>query len=352
MPYPGALPLVDDFNRPDGEVSSGAGAAIWGGSIIVGAPNGLNIGSETLFASGGNGRTLASFGPDMAIDVTLATLMAQNEGYVFLATRINGASSWSGYGAIFIRVGANSYIHQIRRYDNGSSTVLGGAASTQALALGDQLGFSAVGSLLTLWRKPSGGEWEELATREDGTYTAAGPIGIELTSTTRLDNLHVGPFKEEAKVVLDGEALLSGAGTLTAEGSQAASGSADLSGAGTLSAEGSIALLGEASLTGTGTLQVEGSICMSGEALIQGSGTLEATGTLRASGEALLTGTGDLQVTGAARSSGEALLTGEGVLTVVGEIVGGASYGNRGSAAYGAAPGATYGERGPGGYQE
>jgi hypothetical protein len=192
--FPEAAKLVDDFNRADGNVYAGAGGALWSSTGLNGGANGLNISANQLFATGANGYTLGSFGPDVEVVIDLPTLMAQNEGYVFIAARVQepGSGTWDGYGAIFIRVGAGEYLHQIRRYDNASSTVLGGTASTAALAAGDQLGFSAIGSVLTLWRRPSEGAWEKLASREDATYSAAGPVGIEVTSSTRLDNLFIG----------------------------------------------------------------------------------------------------------------------------------------------------------------
>lgn len=192
--FPEAAKLVDDYNRANGSVHVGAGEAIWSSGGINSGANGLNIESNQLFASGGNGRTVSSFGPDVEVVTELPVLMAESEGYIFIGIRIQeaGTPNWDGYGAIFIRVGPSSYIHQIRRYTNGNSTVLGGTASTTTLAAGDQLGFSAAGKVLKLWRKPSGGAWEELGAREDSTYTEAGPVGIEMTSTTRLDNLLIG----------------------------------------------------------------------------------------------------------------------------------------------------------------
>jgi len=191
-PFKGAV-LLDDFNRDDGSVYVAGGASIWSTGAVAPGSNGLNITGNQLYASGADGRTLDDYGPDVGVYMTLATLMGEGEGYVFVPLRVHeaGTSTWDGYAAIFIRTGALSYIHQIRRYIDGSSTVLGGTVSSQALAAGDKIGFKVLGEVLSLWRQPSGGEWEELGSREDATLTEAGPIGLETTLGTRLDDLYV-----------------------------------------------------------------------------------------------------------------------------------------------------------------
>lgn len=190
MAFPAAGVLLDDFNRGDGNVNVGAGEALWSPEGINSGSNALNVVSNLLAASGGNGRELAKSGPDVFRWIDLPVLMASNEGYVFFSARATTGGNWNGYGFIFIRTGASSYVHQFRRYTSGSSTVLGGTASTTALGAGDKIGFSVEGKILKLWRLPSGSEvWEELASREDTTYAGDGYCGIEMTSTTRLDNL-------------------------------------------------------------------------------------------------------------------------------------------------------------------
>lgn len=192
-PTLGEAVLFDDFARADAGVLTG-GPQWAAGGINTGTQN-LVTKSETVATQANNtgGRTAANFGPDVETLVEIKTpLMAAGENYNFMAFRINepGTGNWDGYGVIFIRVTTNTWLHQIRRYLNGSSTVLGGTASTMALAVGDQIGYKALGSKLYLLHKPAGGAISVLAMREDVTYSAAGPVGFEFSSTNdRYDNV-------------------------------------------------------------------------------------------------------------------------------------------------------------------
>lgn len=142
----------------------------------------------------GNGKYGTSFGADQEVYCKLLTTLSTGD-YVFLAARISQTPSdtnhWQGYGLIYI-AGTG---WQLRRYDAGASTVLGTTVTTPALASGDSIGMSVVGSTLTAYRKPAGGSWTALFTRTDTTYSAGGQIGVELgdtTATMRLDDFGGG----------------------------------------------------------------------------------------------------------------------------------------------------------------
>jgi hypothetical protein len=373
MSFPQVTTLIDDFNRPAGGVNQGAGAAIWGGGINS-APNNLNIDGEgQVFASSGNGRTLADFGPDCEFFIEVPEIPASNEGYIFLAARIQNPeiNEWGGYGLIAIHV-PGEWIWQIREYQGGGHNTIGGTLSGQALAPGDLMGFHLEGNVMTgLWQ-PNGGEMIGVGSRENNEFSEAGPIGMETTSGCRLDNLRGGTLGEEPEpIVLDGEAELTGSGSLDAQGAIALSGAADLAGAGDLEATGSIlfdasaalsgdgslegtgsvALSSGATLTGDGSITAEGSTAVSGSANLTGSGDLEGEGHLTANGEASLNGSGLLDGEGSQRHNSGAELVGTGTLAATGEVVGveatydggtGSEYGRVNGSSYDNVEGATY----------
>ena len=203
MAFPeSSVVLLDNFNRAEGFVQEGAGSTIWENKQIAssGAGQLKTVGEKLAVAAASvNSISLNNFGPDLQGFVEVTTLPSTSEGYFFIACRINEPSTatWDGYGFIFIR-GAGGWTNQVRRYTNAASTVLG-ANNTTTFAVGDSMGWSLEGKVLKLWRKPSGGAWEELASREDTTYTAAGKFGVELGDTTgRYDNLNMGTLVASA----------------------------------------------------------------------------------------------------------------------------------------------------------
>lgn len=194
--FPTNATILDNFNRSDNLLHNSPNASsgdTWSNQRINGGgTNDLQISSSQLGSSTGsatNGYLTSNYGPDVEVYCNISVLPASGN-YVFFITRLHdqGTTSFDGYGMIYIATDT----WQIRRYDNGTSTVL--ASATQAVSAGDSIGFSAVGSTLTAYYKPSASAtWTSLFSTTDSTYSNAGPIGLELGDTTaRVDDLSGG----------------------------------------------------------------------------------------------------------------------------------------------------------------
>lgn len=86
----------------------------------------------------------------------------------------------------------NSNVVWMYKTVSGSQTKLG-ADVTQAIAAGDSIGISAIGTTISFWHKPAAGSWTEVATRTDSSVTGAGYIGLAIQGTSvRLDDFGGG----------------------------------------------------------------------------------------------------------------------------------------------------------------
>lgn len=195
MPFP-TTPILDDFNRAAGSLDTRLGCSNGVNSWFLGQINGgtttdCDVGSSQLRVSGSTGDSFitASFGPDAEV---YASWPVAPTSYAFLAARIKdeNTATWDGYGVIWIAGGTG---WQIRRYDNGASTVLASSASPNVVA-GDKVGMSVVGSLITAYRY-NAGAWASVVSFSDATYPLAGKIGFEFgDSTGRMTDFGGGTY--------------------------------------------------------------------------------------------------------------------------------------------------------------
>jgi hypothetical protein len=128
---------------------------------------------------------VANYGPDVEAFCTIAQ-MDQENGRVGLACRLltPNSSTVRGYLAQAECVlGGGNDIVTVYRID--SSTAFAGLLTIPSLewAIGDKLGIEMVGSLLTIYRMPSGGSWGAIGSVTDTTYTGAGRIGLYIRSS-------------------------------------------------------------------------------------------------------------------------------------------------------------------------
>jgi hypothetical protein len=81
---------------------------------------------------------------------------------------------------------------RLRRYNNGAATTL--QTTTLALAAGDSVGASKIGSLISVYHKPSAGSWTPHTSATDGSpLTGGGQIGTLIEGTgMRIDNFGGG----------------------------------------------------------------------------------------------------------------------------------------------------------------
>lgn len=134
-----------------------------------------------------------TFGPDIEAYVTITTKPADGNIVLLLArgTQETSLLTADGYCLRFAPVAGTDTL-TIQRIDNGGQTSISSAFS-QEVSNGDSIGLEIVGSTLTAYYKPSGGNWTALGTATDSTYTTSGKIGLFTTSTTiRMDNFGGG----------------------------------------------------------------------------------------------------------------------------------------------------------------
>lgn len=184
--------VLDDFNRAN---EGPPPSASWAGPAWNGSGE-IKVISNQCGADGagyGDDYWNTSFGPDSEVYVDIPTLPAAGEEMgLLLRGKDPGAGGLDGYEVYMAQVaGAANDTVDIYRIDNEATTKLG-ATIVQEFAAGESLGFEAVGSNLTAYRK-TGGSWASLGVRSDATYGAAGYIGVELQNTTvRVDGFGGG----------------------------------------------------------------------------------------------------------------------------------------------------------------
>lgn len=134
------------------------------------------------------------FGPDFEAFCTI-TSKGGNNDEVGLALRMRspGTAGFDLYQANAVFFDAATDEAKIFRADDGVYTQLGATVS-QEWAVGEKLGFEAIGATLTLYRFASGA-WASVLSRTDATYVAAGSIGTNIrgaNATTRSDDFGGG----------------------------------------------------------------------------------------------------------------------------------------------------------------
>lgn len=343
MAFPVTAVLFDDFDRANGTVH--VGAPQWSAGAINGAVQELEVLGTALGtnAGGHNGRSATDLGPDFEIYFEVPVLPT-NGNYIFIAARIQepGTGNWDGYGMLYLRESGTD-LWQLRRYDNGSSNVLG-ASFFKDLEVGDSIGFSGDANVFTALRKPKGGAWEALASREDSTYANAGPFGFEFgDSTGRADNLFAGTIGEEAPPEEhSGSVHLSGGGSITVEGHSTRLGAVAIQGGGEIAVEAhktaqeAVSISGGGSATFEGRKDASGAPHVSGGGAIQVSGMKEARATIEIEGgssisaagtktalrRCAISGGGHFTISSSTERMASVTLSGGGSITVVGHAGG------------------------------
>lgn len=137
---------------------------------------------------------VTDYGPDAECYCTISDYSGENDR-VGVGVRLAsaGTSGLDGYAAHLDTVlGAANDTVNIYRIDNAVLTTLG-ATITQEMAAGEKLGIEAIGTTITVYRHA--GSWASIGNRTDGTYSAAGKIGLWTRSangTMRMDDFGGG----------------------------------------------------------------------------------------------------------------------------------------------------------------
>jgi hypothetical protein len=226
------------------------------------------------------------------------------------------------------------------------SCVTSGFSSTGSAAVGSVLHLAAATgrSQSVQWDWTTSSQWKitvsefdegtsgavvdgEASLSGSGSVSSEGLVGNRIiwggtVATWGDDDAYWGPAPGGSTV--NGSATLTGEGTLTGTGLHVASETATLEGAGTLTATGLRIVSASATLEGAGTLTGTGLHVASETATLAGEGTLTATGeTIGASGgTATLSGVGSITAAGLVTRIGTAILSGTGAITAEGEVAG------------------------------
>jgi hypothetical protein len=180
--------VLDTFTRADeGPPPSSSWTDAWidaSGGLVTQANgcrrNTVGAGSDSSYWN------VADFGPDCEVHAKLSKDTGASGEFALALRLVNiGVGTTDGYG-LDINLGGDG-THYILRYDNQSPSAVG-ASISQAWTSGDSFGFEAIGTTLKVYYKPAAGSWTEIASRTDGTYTAAGKIGLAIAGGAGTNN--------------------------------------------------------------------------------------------------------------------------------------------------------------------
>lgn len=266
----------------------------------------------TLLASGGQGagsaagdnfayRTSGSWGPDVFLAITIATVPADGAG-VLLAARLV-VPTFNAYTISFVKAAGVDTVY-LRRLDAGVSNPL--LSWSQEVAAGDRIGIRCVGMTISAYINTGGG-WTLLGSVTDTNYGAAGTIGLDVVGTAaRVDDLVQVDFSSNAVLAAtEGPDTLSATATVRIAATLAATEAADtLVATGTVSSSGISASLAiteaDDALAATAALRIaasltatEGDDTLGAAAVVRivaGLSVTEAPDTLSATGALLIVG--------------------------------------------------------------
>jgi hypothetical protein len=192
MPFP-FTPILDNFNRANETPLSNSGQ--WTQHLFS-SLNQINLSSNVCLSINAslvdcywNPQT---FGPDCECYMTIPTLPGNGAAMRLYLRCVNPGASINGYACIYNMVSGTDNVN-FYRIDSGVLTGLG--SISQNFSAGDRLGFSMVGSLMTIYRAAAAtpNTWVSLGTHTDTTYTAAGFIGFGISGTVgRVDDFGGG----------------------------------------------------------------------------------------------------------------------------------------------------------------
>lgn len=177
MPFP-TTGILDAFNRADENPITGWTALFNNFRVASNAMKSTTAGSDFAYYSA------ATYGPDCEAYMTVATKVPTGGAMAIIARLVDTGSiaTVDGY-MVNVAVAAGTDTITIVRLDNGVGTTLGSSIS-QEVANGDSIGIECIGSSISCFYKSGAGAWTNLGTRTDTTYSAAGRVGVSVTTDT------------------------------------------------------------------------------------------------------------------------------------------------------------------------
>jgi hypothetical protein len=183
----GGSALLDDFNRANGNLggTTASGGGTW--TFVFGSDMLIN---GNLIQPNGNSLDYLSstFSADVEVFMTIVNVGVSPNGSDNRGLMVRYNSGTGQCYFLYIDADANWHI----TLDVGGSSL---GTATQAIAAGDAMGLSAIGSTIKAWYKPSGGSWTALITVTDSTYSGSGKIAVQAAGSTygtQSDDLHGG----------------------------------------------------------------------------------------------------------------------------------------------------------------
>lgn len=175
--------LLDDFNR----ASLGAG---W--TLLFGT---LSISSNQLAGQSGGAigyYNVAQYGADCENYCTLpATPGTGGTTYLYARLKDMNIATVDGYSLTIVFSDSGNETIRLERIDNGAATVLA-TTTDYGVPDGSRIGLEIIGSTIKGYLDTGSG-WSEILSASDGTYSAAGYLGVGIVSSSaRMDNFSGG----------------------------------------------------------------------------------------------------------------------------------------------------------------
>jgi hypothetical protein len=184
-------PVLDNFNRADGAVGANFSTFSASDAALPIASNQVRKGAS-LSSGLWNPST---FGPDSECFVTLGTLVTSDTEFSLYARMTGSQGAYNGYQLRYSVSSGGFQITRINANVQGNATEL----VNYAWAVGDKVMIRCVGSTILGAIQPGGtGPWYTIVQTVDPTYTAAGMVGLRMTTDTsgtfRVDDLGGGTY--------------------------------------------------------------------------------------------------------------------------------------------------------------
>jgi hypothetical protein len=193
--------IIDDFNRADGLIYAGAGAALWetqryngtGATDLVVSTNRLGT---TITNSNGVTKPVVNGSGDCDIVIDFASGLGDFLLLLLLTDALTG--QWDAYRLEYTNSTSTWALFLIV---NGTqhSGFIGGSSATSTLVAGDSIWFSTRGSTVAVSKAPAAGAYTQLLSGTDSTLRPPdGRVAVVIpngaNASTKFDNLRGGPL--------------------------------------------------------------------------------------------------------------------------------------------------------------